>query len=251
MLKMKMRTPLNERKRFLDHLEDLRKVIMKSLVCFGIAFAVALPLVPMLMQWLAIPLSRAADEHGVLLRSIQITGAFSASMRLAAGVALAASVPLILWFVWRFVFPALTDREARIGRYVLAAALVLFVSGAALCYRFILPPALRLMWRWHGWLGVSPEWTLNSYIIFATHLLLGFGVAFELPVLVFAAGVLGLVSSAGLRRVRRHVIVGVLVMAMLLTPPDVFTQIVMALPVILLYELCVLALALWERRPQA
>jgi len=246
-----MRSPLNERKRFLDHLEDLRKVIIKSLVCFGLAFVVSLPLVPHLLQWLTVPLSQAADEIEPFLRSIQITGAFSASMRLAAGAALAASVPLILWFVWQFIFPALTDREVRVGRCVLTAALTLFALGVALCYLFILPAALRVMWRWHAWLGVRPEWTLNSYITFAMHLLLGFGVAFELPVLVFGAGVLGLVSSASLRRIRRHVIVGVLVLAMLLTPPDVFTQIVMALPVLLLYELCVLALALWERRPRA
>jgi sec-independent protein translocase protein TatC len=116
-------------------------------------------------------------------------------------------------------------------------------------YFVTLPVALELMLRINRWLGVRCEFVeLGDYVSFVLKLLICFGLAFELPVIVLALGTVGVVNSGQLRRYRRHVIVGLLVAAMLLTPPDPVTQLLMAAPMALLYEACIWLVRLIERR---
>ena len=235
-------------KPFLDHLEDLRKTLLRMAAVFGVAFAAAVPLAPRVFLWLRRPLDRAIGNAEPHLRSLEVSGAFALAMRVSFWTALLASAPLLVTLALQFIYPGLTPRERQVTTRALLAAGVLFILGVSLGYALTLPMALRVMLALHTWMGVRAEWVISSYVVFALQLLLAFGLVFELPVVIVALGRLGLVSADLLRRYRRHAVVILLTVAAILTPPDVFTQIAMAGPLWILYEVCILLIAASERR---
>jgi len=235
-------------KPFLEHLEDLRAALLGMAVSFVVAFGIAVPLAPRVFGLLLRPMERALGATEPYLRSLEVAGAFTLALRIMLGTALIFSAPFLIAFAARFVYPGLTPRERRVATGSLAAAGALFAFGVALGYFVTLPLAVRVMMSLHDWMGVRAEWTVTSYVAFALQLLLAFGLVFELPIAIVALGRLGLVSAEWLRKYRRHAIVVLLVVAALLTPPDVFTQLAMAVPLIVLYEACILMIAAIERR---
>jgi len=149
------------------------------------------------------------------------------------------SLPFLIFFIGSFVMPGIRDDEKRVmGRISLFSG-GLFVAGVAMGYKVTLPLALGLMLRIGGKLGGESIWFYNRYIAFSLQLLLGFGLAFQLPVVILLLGKMGLINARQLREKRRHVIIALLVLAMILTPPDVMTQLMMAGPLIVLYEFCI------------
>ena len=149
------------------------------------------------------------------------------------------SLPFLVFFIGLFVMPGVRDVERKVMTRVAAFSGGLFLTGIAMGYFITLPLALDLMLRVGGRLGGESIWFYNKYIAFSLQLLLAFGVAFQMPVVILILGRMGLVSSSQLREKRRHVIVAMFIVAMLLTPPDPLTQVIMALPLILLYEFCI------------
>jgi sec-independent protein translocase protein TatC len=149
------------------------------------------------------------------------------------------SLPFLVFFIGSFVLPGVRDTERKMLTRISFFSGGLFVAGIAMGYKVTLPLAMGLMLKIGGQLGGESIWFYNKYIAFALQLLLGFGLAFQLPVVILILGKMGLVNSRQLREKRRHVIVGLLILAMLLTPPDVMTQLLMAAPLILLYEFCI------------
>jgi sec-independent protein translocase protein TatC len=149
------------------------------------------------------------------------------------------SLPFLVFFIGMFVMPGVRDVERKLMTRIAFFSGGLFVAGIAMGYKVTLPLALGLMLKIGGQLGGESIWFYNKYIAFALQLLLGFGIAFQLPVVILILGKMGLVNSSQLREKRRHVIVGLLILAMILTPPDVMTQLLMAAPLILLYEFCI------------
>jgi len=225
---------------FLAHLEELRRTLLGCVAVYGVGVIAAVPLAPRIFRWLRAPLASVTDHPDQFLRSLDITGGFSIAMQLILWCGLLFSAPFMVMVIARFVFPALTRRERHVVAMASVAALILFVFGVAMGYGVTLPVGLKIMLKVHTWLGITAEWTATSYISFAVQLLLAFGLAFELPMVVLALGLLGLVSSDTLRYYRRHTVVAILILAMVLTPgPDVFSQMVMALPMMVLFELCV------------
>lgn len=226
-------------KPFIEHLEDLRKTLIGSITSLVIGMVLAIPLAPKVMELLKGPLQKATGSVEPFLRSLEVAGGFNLAMRLILWTGLLFSAPFILFFVGSFVFPGLTQKEKRAVKRSSAFAVVLFFFGVALGYKLTLPVALEVMMSLHEWLGIRAEWVVNSYVSFALQLLLAFGLVFELPVVLMILGHLGIVNSTQLREKRRVVIIILLVVAMLLTPPDIFTQLIMAVPLILLYEICI------------
>lgn len=242
-------SPWDRPKPFLDHLDEFRSVLLRSIAALALGIAVSIPLAPGIFRLLRAPLSDVTDHPERFLRSIEITGGVSIVMQIVVWSGLLLSAPFLVFFIGRFVFPGLTRRERKaiLGGLVLAVGL--FVMGVMLCYFVTLPIALRVMFRFHDWLSIQVEWTVTSYVAFSMRLLIAFGLAFELPIVVLILGYLGVVSSAMLRSKRRHAIVVILVIAMVLTPgPDVFSQLIMGIPMILLYESCIWIIWLYERR---
>ena len=244
--------PEPEEKPFLDHLEDLRFLIFKLLAAWGAASLLAFLLADRVLAAVQWPLRRMAGETGggVVLRSLSPPEAFLVSLRLSILVGLIVSLPLILYFISRFLLPALKPREKR---YLLPAFLFgggLFFAGVLFAYAVVLPLGLRFFWSYTLKLGINPEWTLENYISLAGRIFLGFGLVFELPVVILLLAALRIIDHRTLRRKRPYVVVGILVLAALLTPPDVVTQIMMALPLLILFEICVLlARLLFPGRP--
>ncbi|MDF7823929.1 twin-arginine translocase subunit TatC [Pontiellaceae bacterium B12227] len=149
------------------------------------------------------------------------------------------SLPFVVFFIGLFVMPGVRDVERKLMSRISIFSGGLFLAGIYMGYKVTLPLALGLMLKIGGQLGGESIWFYNKYIGFALQLLLGFGVAFQLPVIILILGKMGLVSSQSLRVGRPYVVVGIFVLAMVLTPPDVMTQVLMAAPLILLYEFCI------------
>ncbi len=232
---------------FLQHLEELRRTILWCLGVFTGGLFITFPLAPAILNLLREPLARTVINPGQFLQSIEVGAAFSVSLRIAGWGSLLITAPLMLFFITRFVFPGLKDAERSAIKKAFCFSLALFVSGVVIAWWTTLPAALQMMMRMHDWMGITAIWTVSSYVRFCLGLLIGFGLAFQLPVIVFVLGSLGIVNAKMLAEKRRHVIVGLLVLAMLLTPPDVITQLLMAIPLILLYEVCIIILKVKQK----
>ncbi len=174
---------------------------------------------------------------------------FMSSLSLAfyGGILLAA--PFIFYFLAQFILPALRVKEKK---YVLRACAVgvgLFMSGVAFCYFFVLARALKYAEAWANWMGVKvPEWRAETYFSFVTKFMLGMGLGFELPVVLLALVKIGILDYAKLAAMRRYMVVINLVLGALLTTPEVFTQVVMAIVLQVLYEISVWIAWYWERQ---
>ncbi len=237
-----------ESKPFLDHLEDLRGVLIRSAMAVAIGTAIALPLVPRIFAILKRPLARVVRDPDAFLQSIEVTGAFSVTVRIGLWSGILISAPFLVYFIGGFIFPGLTEGERRAVLRSSGFAIALFVVGVLLGYFVTLPVALRMMFGLHEWIGVRPAPQATSYVAFSIQLLLAFGVAFQMPVVLAMLGRLGVISAAQLRERRRYVIVILLMASMVLTPPDILTQLVMAGPLVILYEGCIWLVDWFERR---
>lgn len=236
-------------KPFLEHLADLRSTLLGGLAAWAAGMALITPLAPRVFELLRAPLNRITDHPEQFLRSLDITGGFAIALQIVLWGGLLVSTPVIMFLVARFILPGLSHLERKVLVGSLGFVIALFILGVSLGYFISLPVALKIMFGLHDWLGIRAEWTAVSYVSFAVKLLLAFGLAFEFPVVIVALGRVGLVSAAFLRSKRRHAIVIILILAMLLTPgPDVFSQAIMAVPMALLYEVCIWVVRLGERK---
>jgi len=237
-------------KPFVEHLEDLRSVILWSGGALLVAMLVAIPLAPYVVQLLKIPLAKAGVNPDEFLKVLSVTGGFSMAMKVIFWTGLLISLPMIVFQIGRFIFPGLTRRERRMVLYVSGFAGFLFIGGVLLGYYFAVSTALICLFQINAWLGIECTFVeLTNYITFVLQLLVCFGLAFELPVVILALGALGLVSYAWLSKYRRHAIVALMFLAMVLTPStDAITMLIMAVPMIILYEFCIWALWVMERK---
>ena len=237
----------DDAKPFLDHLDELRGTLLKCAAVLAVAMMVTIPLAPTILDLLKRPLESLVEDPDRYLQSLQVAGAFSSSIRIIFWSGFLLSLPFLTFFIGQFIFPGLTKDEQKWVWASAGGSVLLFATGVSLGYSITLEVALSVMQGIHVWLGVEPMWTLGSYVTFCMHLLIGFGLSFQLPLLVFVLGRLGLISVEQLRGMRRHVFVGLLVLAMFLTPPDPFTQLLMAGPLYILYEVCMILLVITEK----
>lgn len=225
---------------FLEHLEEFRLMLLRTLAAFLVGGALALPLAPQILHVLTQPLHAVTDDPAKFLRSLKVAGAFTLTLRIAAWGGLLISAPFIVYFVARFIFPGLHQHERQLAWKAGTLAVGLFAVGTVVAYYYCLPITLQMMLGMHQWLEISAEWMVNDYVAFSIQMLLGFGLAFELPMVVLVLGRLGFVTVDQLAAKRRHAIIGCLVIGMLLTPQDIASMIIMAAPLYVLYEGCIL-----------
>lgn len=237
-------------KPFFQHLDDLRRALVWSVGALLAGMGLAALVAPRALAILKAPLKSVVANPDTFLRTLDITGGMSVAMQTILWGGILFSAPVMLFSLCWFVFPGLTRTERRAVLGGLSFAVALFAVGVSLCYFFALGPALSIMLWFNEWMGIPVEYvTLTSYVGFVLKLLLSFGLTFELPIVILVLGRLGIVSSAQLRSKRRHAIVAILVLAMVITPTqDPFSQLLLAVPLIVLYEICVWLVWAHERR---
>ncbi len=226
-------------KPFLEHLEDLRWMIVKMALVMVVAMAGSFAFRQKLVLVMQRPLYQVGAQAGTL-RALGITDSITISFHLAFYAGIVISFPLLLYFLAQFVLPALTAVEKRFMFPAIAVSFGLFLIGVACCYFWLLPKTILFFFHDTESLGWIPTWTVEEYYAFVTRFILGFGLAFELPVVVLALVRFGLVTYAFMARTRPYAIVLIFVLATIITPtPDVLTLVALSLPMCLLYESCI------------
>jgi sec-independent protein translocase protein TatC len=236
----------------LDHLMELRTRLLWAVGAFGIAFAICYYFSAQIYGFLAQPLADILQEQGGGERRMIFTAlyeAFFTYLKVAFFGAVFFSFPVWATQLWLFVAPGLYRSEKRAVYPFLIASPFLFVLGAALAYYFIFPLAWRFFITFEtppgqGSLPIQLEAKVSEYLSLVMQMILAFGVAFQMPVLLTLLCRVGILDVATLRKGRRYAIVGMFVVAAVLTPPDVISQIGLAVPLLALYELSILA-AVW------
>lgn len=224
---------------FLDHLEEFRKMIIRVAVTIMCGMAVCAYFVPGMTRLLREPAQAFIESGQIVLQHAEVTAGFKMWFTLALWGGILICMPVLMLIIGAFVLPGIKDSERKAFQRVAGFSGILFILGVILGYKFTLPLAMKIMLGLTNKLGGEAIWNYQKYVGFTLQVLLGFGVAFQLPIVIIILGKLGIVDSSQLRRKRRHVIVGLFVLAMLLTPPDITTQLLMALPLIILYEFCI------------
>jgi sec-independent protein translocase protein TatC len=237
----------------LDHLIELRKRLLWCVVVLAITFGFCLWQARPIFGFLAEPLVKAMTSLGHEPRLI-FTGifeAFFAEIKVAFFAALMVSFPVIANQIWRFVAPGLYAKEKKAFAPFLIMTPFLFLAGAALAYYFCMPLALHFALGYTGSVGGAQAEALpgiGNYLTFVMRFLFGFGVAFLLPVLLMLLEAAGLITRAQLKKGRRYAIVIAFVVAAVLTPPDVISQLLLAVPLMLLYEISIIAIWFTEKK---
>jgi Tat protein translocase TatC len=233
-------------KPFIEHLEELRIVLLKSALVLLVTTAVSFIFAPKIIQFLVWPLERVVQAKGGtldaagVLRTLRPTGGFLVGLKAAFLSGVIAALPFILYFFGGFVIPGLTKRERKVIFPAFSFSVILFIAGVSFCYFLILPFALKFFWGYSEGLGIRNEWIIENYISFAVQFLVAFGLVFELPCLMLALVKVGVLTHRMLKEKRKWAVVAVFIIAAAVTPtPDMITQVLVAVPMMLLYELCV------------
>lgn len=233
----------------IEHLIELRGRLLRALGGFFVVLLCLLPFAAKLYGWLAQPLISLLPA-GQSIIATNPAGAFFAPLKLAMFCALFISMPWLLYQTWAFVAPALYAREKRLALPLLASAVLLFYAGCAFAFFLVLPAVFHFLTTFGAdVIAVTPD--AGAYLDFVIALFLAFGLSFELPVAMVILVLLGWVSPAQLKEARGYAIVGIFVLAAIVTPPDVISQLMLAIPMCLLYEIGIHASRWLLPKPQA
>ena len=233
----------------IDHLLELRTRIFKALVAVVIILVGLTPFARTLYSYLSEPLVRHLPD-GASMVAIDVASPFFAPFKLVMLLALLLAMPVVIYQAWAFVAPGLYREEKRLARPLLVAAVGLFYAGCAFAY-FAVFPIIFAFFTAMAPEGVAVMTDISRYLDFVITLFIAFGLAFQVPVITIVLVAIGVVSVSSLTRARGYVVVGAFTVAMLITPPDVISQTLLAIPVLLLYELGIVFARLLVRPPQS
>ncbi len=238
----------------LDHLVELRKRLIYSFAAFGIAFLGCFFFAKQIYAFLTHPLAVAlAGQPNNHLIYTALYETFFTYVKLGAFGGLCLAFPFMAAQLWLFVAPGLYRNERKAILPFLLATPFLFILGGGFVYYVMLPFAIKFFTSYqtpsgHNSMGIELLASVSSYLSFVTTLIFAFGLTFQMPVLLSLLGRVGIVSAAQLRSYRRYAIVAIFVVAAVVTPPDVFSQLSLAVPLVLLYEISILCVWLIEKK---
>ncbi|MCK9589055.1 MAG: twin-arginine translocase subunit TatC [Terrimicrobiaceae bacterium] len=230
----------DEAKPFLAHLEDLRATLIKIAVALAVTMTLCFVFRGELAGIVQRPLIDVDPVRAANLQSLGVADSFTISLELSFYGGIVLAFPFILLFLAEFILPALNAAEKRILYPVALVGFGLFLGGTAFCYSVVLPQTLEFFFNDARAMHWQPTWTVREYYSFATQFLIGFGLAFELPLVVLVLVKLGIVDHALLKRTRAYALVVIFFVAAIITPTtDMLTLLLMAGPMYVLYEICI------------
>ncbi|MEZ5658930.1 MAG: twin-arginine translocase subunit TatC [Burkholderiaceae bacterium] len=221
---------------FMSHLIELRDRLIRSLIVVLILFGVCFYFSGAIMKFLSLPLYEALPAGSRPIFTDQ-AGAFFTLTKVSFLTAVLVSMPWILYQAWAFVAPGLYEHERKFAMPLIVSSVFFLVVGIGFAYTFVLPAAYRFFIAMSSQTGAEILQDLQKYWDFTLAIFFGFGLTFEVPVVQMLLVKAGVVNAEQLRAARRYVVVGAFVVAAVLTPPDVISQFMLAVPLILLYEL--------------
>ena len=241
-----------ETKSFLGHLEDLRWTIFRCLGALGFGVVICAFSVKPILHALYRPLIQTGHDPKEFLKNFNVVDPFSIHMEISIFGGIILSLPALLYFIGQFVLPALTERERRFLAPIFGAGAVLFLGGVVFCYLVVLKTTLQFFLGYSDYLGFGTMWTAKGLIDFEVQMLAGFGVAFEMPLVILVLNLFGIVSAAQLASKRRHAAVIIFVAACCIIPStDLFSLSVLTVPMYVLYEVCIFIARIVEKRKAA
>ena len=230
-----------------EHLNELRKRIVKMLLGAAAGFLLCYSFAEKLFNYLALPLKRVMPE-GTRLIYTSVPEGFFVYLKVAFVAGIFIASPYIFYQLWAFIAPGLYKNERRTALPLAFLSAVFFILGASFCYFSVFPFAFSFFMSYSRDAIIAMP-SLNEYLGFSLKLLLAFGLIFEMPLFSFFLSRLGIITAAWMRRMRKYAVLGVFVVAAILTPPDVVSQLLMAGPMLILYELSIFVAAIAQKRP--
>ena len=220
---------------FISHLIELRNRLLWAVGTILLVFFCLVPFASELYEWFAKPLLSSLPQGGTMI-STEPHGPFFIPFKFAFAVAFALAIPMVLYQIWAFVAPGLYNNEKRLVLPLIVSSTVLFYCGIMFAYYVVFPIIFAFF------VGMAPEGVavmtdISAYMSFALKLFFAFGFAFEVPIATVLLARMGIVSTDNMAKQRPYILLGAFVVGMLMTPPDIFSQLFLALPVYLLFEL--------------
>lgn len=219
---------------FLDHLEELRRRLIKSVLSVVLFSFIAFYFSDYIMEFIKIPL-----QNKVELYNIAVTGSFYAYLKVSLICGFLASLPFNFYQMWSFISPGLYEREKILIIPLVFFSTFLFLLGASFCYIVVLPLSFAFLIGFSGDVIINTI-TIGSYISFVGLLLIAFGFGFQMPIAAYVLGKMGFITSKLLAKGRRYALITILIVGAIITPPDVFTQFLLAIPLYILYEISII-----------
>jgi sec-independent protein translocase protein TatC len=242
-------TPSGTEDSFISHLIELRSRIVKAAGVVVVVFLCLMPWAGQIYDLLARPMMAALPEGSKMIAT-GVTTPFLVPVQVTLLVALIIALPWVLYQAWAFVAPGLYTHEKRLIAPLVISSTALFVAGVAFCYFFVFGVVFKFI---NGFapksIAVAPD--IENYLSFVMTMFLAFGITFEVPIVVIVLVRMGLVSVEKLKAIRAYVIVAAFVIAAIVTPPDITSQFLLAVPLWLLYEIGLLVAPLFVRMTQA
>lgn len=242
--KKKVKSPTGEMS-FLEHLEELRWCLIKSIVAIVICMLIAFPFAEFFIDILTLPNNQLENPPKLIF--LKPAGMLMVRLGVAMAVGLIAAFPVVFYQLWKFVSPGLLNREKKVVLPVVLFSTVSFLLGVTFAYFVMLPFILPFLYGL-GTKNIEPTINISEYIGFSLRIILVAGLVFELPLISFFLTKIGLLQPKILRKFRRYAIVIMFILAAFLTPPDPGSQLLLAAPLLILYEISIFISYLAYRR---
>lgn len=241
----KLDDPANDQP-LMAHLIELRERTVKAAISVLIVFVAMSPFMKEIFDWLSKPLMVALPD-GAKLLSTGVVAPFMVPLKVTLFCAFVVALPYVLYQFWAYIAPALYKREKRLALPVIVSSVLMFAVGMAYCYFVV----FRMVFQFIA--GFSPDSVnfapdIDSYFSFVITMFFAFGLTFEVPIFVMVLNRVGLASAKRLKKIRPYVIVGAFVVAAIFTPPDVLSQLLLALPLVVLYEFGIVLVKVFGRK---
>lgn len=241
----KLDDPANDQS-LMAHLIELRERTVKAAISVLIVFVAMSPFMKEIFDWLSKPLMVALPD-GAKLLSTGVVAPFMVPLKVTLFCAFVVALPYVLYQFWAYIAPALYKREKRLALPVIVSSVLMFAVGMAYCYFVV----FRMVFQFIA--GFSPDSVnfapdIDSYFSFVITMFFAFGLTFEVPIFVMVLNRVGMASAKRLKKIRPYVIVGAFVVAAIFTPPDVLSQLLLALPLVVLYEFGIVLVKVFGRK---